>query len=129
MESAAWCQDLLATHIETGHCKSLQSNIDELDGSKHTYKPLTHLVCLVGRPKQSILGVRIHQVPIKLFHTNQDIGNVLSNWLTVLLASEKLKLPETVFADGGLEAIGPGLEKIRRGELSGKRLVIRIDGK
>jgi hypothetical protein len=129
MESAAWCQDLLATHIETGHRKFSQSNTDELDEPQYTGKPLAHLVCLVGRPKESSPSVRIHQVPIKLFHTNQDIGNVLSNWLTVLLASEKLKLPETVFEDGGLEAIGPGLEKIRRGELSGKRLVIRIDRK
>lgn len=131
-ETAAWCQNLLATRVERGYHESSQSKIDQLDDLDYTHytsKPLVHLVCLVGFPKESSPGVRTHQVPIKLFHTNQDIGNVLSNWLTVLLGSRKLKLPETVFEDGGLNAIGPGLEKIKRGELSGKRLVVRLDVK
>lgn len=88
-----------------------------------------HLVCLVGSPKERCPDVRIHQVPIKLFHTNQDIGHVISSWLSVLLGNGKLKLPETVYEDGGLAAIGPSLERIKRGELSGRRLVVRLDDK
>ena len=87
---------------------------------------LAHLVCLVGCPKEQVPGVRTHQVPIKLFHTSRDIGHVLSNWLSILLGNGRLKLPETVYEDGGLAAIGPGLDRIRSGELSGRRLVVRL---
>jgi hypothetical protein len=128
-DTAVWCQNLLARRMETGHRKSSQLKVDELENSRHIGKPLAHLVCLVGSPKEPSPGVRLHQVPIKLFHTNQDVGNMLSNWLTILLANERLKLPETIFEDGGLEAIGPALEKIKCGELSGKRLVVRLNGK
>jgi hypothetical protein len=38
----------------------------------------------------------------------------------------KLKLPETIYEDGGLAAIGPSLERMKRGELSGRRLVVRM---
>jgi hypothetical protein len=118
-DTAAWCQSILSSkHDESPHPKD--SNI---------HGTLGHLVCLVGSPKERCSGVRIHQVPIKLFHTNQDIGHVISSWLSVLLGNGKLKLPETIYEDGGLAAIGPSLERIRRGELSGRRLVVRLGDK
>jgi hypothetical protein len=119
----------LTNQVEKGYHRSSSSNVDESKYVGYTQKSLGHLVCLVGAPKERLSGVCIHQVPIKLFHTNRDVGNVLSNWLTVLLGSGKLKLPETVFEDGGLEANGAGLEKIKSGALSGKRLVVRLDVK
>jgi hypothetical protein len=118
VETAAWCQSILSSKHEESHPKD-----------SNTHETLGHLVCLVDSPKERCPGVRIHQVPIKLFHTNQDIGHVISSWLSVLLGNGKLKLPETIYEDGGLAAIGPSLERIKRGELSGRRLVVRLGDK
>jgi hypothetical protein len=69
----------------------------------------------------------MHTVPIELFHTNRQIGQVLSSWLSSLLQSGELKLPQIVFENGGLDAIGSSLVRIRSGELSGKQLVVTMN--
>ena len=93
-----------------------------------TPSSLSHLVCLSGTPKEKNVNVRIHHVPIKLFHANQEIGKVIGGWLQMLLESCDLKLPETVFVDGGLDVLGDCLERVRSGEVSGRRLVVRLEG-
>jgi hypothetical protein len=71
--------------------------------------------------------VRVHEVPIKLFHENKAIGRCVSAWLQKLLETDGLKLPETVFENGGLNAVAKSLERLRSGEISGRRLVVRCD--
>jgi hypothetical protein len=124
-DTALWCQNVLASYRrsvlelpktdqgQNGH----DSSVDE---------DQSHLICLTSRPKIKDPNVRVHTVPIKLFHENQDIGKLISGWLEELLASRKLKLPDIIFADGGLNAVGPSLERMRKGEVSGKRLVVRL---
>jgi hypothetical protein len=122
-DTAAWCQSVLASRITANHLQSSQPGIGNATTSS---KALSHLVCLVGAPKETNSNVRIHTVPIKLFHTNHQIGQAISSWLSSLLQSSELKLPQTVFEHGGLDAIGSSLDRIRSGELSGKRLVVTM---
>ena len=126
-DTATWCQNLLASRTGVQYRPSfLQNGTDNVTLGPSSSLP--HLVCLTGSPKEKNPNVRIHQVPIKLFHTNRDIGRELGRWLEVLLESGDLQLPETIFQDGGLDVIGDGLERLKSGEISGKRLVVRLDG-
>jgi hypothetical protein len=124
-DTAAWCQNILASRTGTQCRPSLL-----LTGSNNIAlgpsSSLPHLVCLVAAPKEKNTNVRIHKIPIKLFHTNRDIGRAISEWLSILLKSGDLKLPDTIYQDGGLDTIGSGLERLKSGELSGKRLVVRL---
>jgi hypothetical protein len=66
-------------------------------------------------------------VPIKLFHENKAIGRQVSGWLQSLLETDGLRLPETVFEHGGLDVVERSLERLKSGEISGRRLVVRCD--
>lgn len=124
-DTASWCQNILASRTGTQYRPSLLlagSNNIALGPSSS----LSHLVCLVAAPKERNVNVRTHTVPIKLFHSNCDIGRAVSGWLSKLLESGDLTLPETIYQDGGLDTIGSGLERLKNGELSGKRLVVRL---
>jgi hypothetical protein len=68
----------------------------------------------------------VHTVPIKLFHTSKLVGSYLSKWLYELLDKGTLQLPDVEFVDGGLDAINAALERLRAGNVSGKRLVVRV---
>ncbi|CAD0085756.1 unnamed protein product [Aureobasidium mustum] len=85
-----------------------------------------HLVGLTGVPQDKIEGVVFHSVPIKLFHEVPSIGIALMNWLERALETEALALPEVEHADGGLSGINAALDRMRRGEISGRRLVISV---
>ncbi|KAF2792817.1 GroES-like protein [Melanomma pulvis-pyrius CBS 109.77] len=124
-ETSTWCQNVLASRIGVQYRPSILQNGTNsvVMGSASS---LPHLVCLTGSPKEVNSNVRVHEVPIKLFHTNRDIGAEISEWLSVLLESGDLRLPETVFVDGGLNAIGSSLQRLKTGELSGKRLVVKM---
>ncbi|KAH7115059.1 chaperonin 10-like protein [Dendryphion nanum] len=124
-ETATWCQNLLASRTGVQYRPCLVQNDSNVVLGPSSSLP--HLVCLTGSPKEKNPNVRIHQVPIKLFHTNRDIGRELGRWLEVLLATGDLKLPETVFEDGDLGVICDGLARLKSGELSGKRLVVRLE--
>lgn len=113
--TASWCQNVLASHTSVPHNPANPQSQQE-----------THLICLSGRPKTANPSVRAHTVPIKLFHTNPELGSRVAGWLAELLASRELRLPETVFADGGLDVVGSSLERIKKGEVSGRRLVVRL---
>lgn len=124
-DTASWCQELLVScrgsvlgFSETNHGRDTGSSSVDEDQS--------HLICLTSRPKIKMPSVRVHTVPIKLFHENHDIGKLISGWLEELLVLRELKLPDIIFADGGLDAVGPSLERVRKGEVSGKRLVVRL---
>ncbi|THW17036.1 GroES-like protein [Aureobasidium pullulans] len=85
-----------------------------------------HLVGLTGVPKGKVDGIVFHSVPIKLFHEVPSIGLTLMNWLEKALETEAIALPEVEHAGGGLEGINAALDRMRNGEISGRRLVISV---
>lgn len=86
--------------------------------------PRSHLVGLTGLPKTDIPeDVTLHNVPIKLFHEVPEVGEALSAWCERLLLKGLLVPPDVVGTVDGLGAINEGLDRMRRREISGGRLV------
>lgn len=85
-----------------------------------------HLVGLTGIPKETAEGIVSHSVPIKLFHEVPSIGLALMKWLERALETDAIALPEVEHAKGGLDGINAALDKMRRGEISGRRLVVPV---
>ncbi|KAF1960413.1 GroES-like protein [Byssothecium circinans] len=84
----------------------------------------SHLIGLTGLPKTGIPeDVALHSVPIKLFHEIPEVGEALCRWCEKLLVKGSLVTPDVVGVVDGLEGINGGLEKLRRREVSGGRLV------
>lgn len=87
----------------------------------------THLVGLAGLPKdQSVGGVTYHTVPIKLFHEVPQVGNALALWLERLLESRLITPPDVLAIEEGFEGVNKGLDRMRRGEISGGRAVVDL---
>lgn len=87
---------------------------------------VSHLVGLTGLPKEPQLGVRYHAVPIKLFHEVRVLGEALMVWLEELLQTGAIVPPDVLGVEKGLEGVNEGLEKMRKGHISGGRLVVNI---
>ncbi|KAK1775436.1 chaperonin 10-like protein [Copromyces sp. CBS 386.78] len=89
-----------------------------------------HLIGLTGLPKQQAPeGTMFHTVPIKLFHQVPEVGGALCRWLERLLAEGLVKAPEIIDVEQGLGSINnKGLDRMRRGEISGGKLVVRVAG-
>ncbi|KAF1847829.1 GroES-like protein [Cucurbitaria berberidis CBS 394.84] len=84
----------------------------------------SHLVGLTGLPKTDIPeGVALHTVPIKLYHEVAEVGEALSAWCEKLLGKGLLVPPDVVGTVAGLEGINKGLDRMRKREISGGRLV------
>lgn len=84
----------------------------------------SHLVGLTGLPKTDVPeGVLLHSVPIKLFHEVPEVGEALSAWCERLLLNKALVPPDVVGTVEGLEGINEGLDRMRKREVSGGRLV------
>lgn len=84
----------------------------------------SHLVGLTGLPKADIPeGVALHTVPIKLYHEVPEVGEALSAWCERLLVKGLLVPPDVVGTVDGLEGINDGLDRMRKREISGGRLV------
>jgi NADPH:quinone reductase-like Zn-dependent oxidoreductase len=87
----------------------------------------SHLVGLTGVPKTNIpTGVALHSVPIKLFHEIPEVGEALSEWCERLLVRGLLVPPAVVGTVDGLEGINEGLNRLRRREVRGGRLVATL---
>ncbi|KAH7130175.1 chaperonin 10-like protein [Dendryphion nanum] len=96
--------------------------------SEPTKTGLSHLVGLTGLPKTNIpQGIVLHSVPIKLFHEVPEVGEALSEWCERLLLKGLLEPPDVVGTVSGLEGINEGLDRLRRREISGGRLVAVLD--
>ena len=65
-------------------------------------------------------------MPIKLFHEVQEVGEALMRWLEILLSRGEIVPPDVVGVQEGFEEVNNGLEKMRRGEVSWGRLVVRL---
>jgi NADPH:quinone reductase-like Zn-dependent oxidoreductase len=112
-----------AEHLQ----KSLhQWDSPQVNGSTNTQKSYSHLVGLSGIPKHTVGGVKHHVVPIKIYHKVEEIGEALMIWLEKLLETGKITPPEVVIIDGGLESVNASLDRMRNGEISGKRLVVKL---
>ncbi|KAK4187653.1 hypothetical protein QBC35DRAFT_229592 [Podospora australis] len=86
-----------------------------------------HLIGLTGLPKQTPPeGTLFHTVPIKLFHEVPAIGEALCAWLERLLAAGLVQPPEIIDIEEGLGSINKGLDRMRKGEISGGKLVVRV---
>ena len=85
----------------------------------------SHIVGLSGLPKTLKDGVIGHNVPIKIFHEVPLVGSTMMAWLEELLDGG-LVLPEIDVAEGGLGGVNDALDRMRRGEISGRRLVIPL---
>ncbi|KAF2146963.1 uncharacterized protein K452DRAFT_294481 [Aplosporella prunicola CBS 121167] len=113
-----WAVDTIGRDTASKLAEPLQS--EETDGKR------SHLVGLSGVPKTPQPGVVFHSVPIKIHHEVQAVGEALMTWLEKLLARDIIQLPDIEVDDGGLEGVNEALHRMRRGEISGKRLVVRV---
>ncbi|KAK3899751.1 chaperonin 10-like protein [Staphylotrichum tortipilum] len=86
-----------------------------------------HLIGLTGLPKESPPeGAMFHTVPIKLFHEVPAIGSALVLWLERLLEKGLISPPEIIDVERGLESVNKGLDRMRKGEISGGKLVVQV---
>ncbi|KAK6827237.1 quinone oxidoreductase (alcohol dehydrogenase GroES-like domain-containing protein) [Apiospora arundinis] len=87
-----------------------------------------HLVGLTGLPKEPAgEDVVYHTVPIKLYHEAPEIGEALSAWLERLLETGALVAPDIIAVEQGFEGINVGLDRMRRGEISGGKAVVVLE--
>jgi NADPH:quinone reductase-like Zn-dependent oxidoreductase len=100
----------------------LQKALRTADSGQHS-----HLVGLTGLPKETLPGIEHHVVPIKIHHEVQPVGESLMAWLENLLLSKGIRPPEVEVAPGGLEGVNDALDRLRRGEVSGKRLLVKLE--
>jgi NADPH:quinone reductase-like Zn-dependent oxidoreductase len=86
-----------------------------------------HLIGLTGLPKgPPPEGVMFHTVPIKLFHEVPEIGFSLVTWLERLLDRGLVVPPEILDVETGFESVNGALDRMRKGEISGGKLVVKI---
>lgn len=86
-----------------------------------------HLVGMTGLPKwPESDSYALHAVPIKLFHEVPQIGGPIAEWLGRLLHHGLIVPPDIVDTQDGLESINNGLDRMRRGEISAGKLVVRV---
>ncbi|KAM0321682.1 hypothetical protein ACHAPQ_009300 [Fusarium lateritium] len=94
-------------------------------------EPITpaHLVGLSGVPKTgNSAGVVLHTIPVKLYHEVAEVGEALSSWLERLLSSRALVPPRIIDVEDGLHNVNKGLDRMRKGEISGGKLVVDLNG-
>jgi hypothetical protein len=86
-----------------------------------------HLIGMAGLPP-AVQGspIMLHAVPIKLFHEVPEIGLRLSVWLENLLYNKLLETPRILDIEDGLGAVNNGLDRMRRHEISGGKLVVKV---
>ena len=87
----------------------------------------SHLVGLTGLPKIVPGNTALHSVPIKLFHEIPEVGEALCVWCEHLLEKGMLVPPNVVGTVNGLEGINEGLDRMRRREVRGGRLVAVLE--
>jgi hypothetical protein len=63
---------------------------------------------------------------MKIYHEVHEVGGSLMSWLEMLLKQGQLIPPETEVAPGALDGINDALDRMRRGEISRKRVVVKL---
>lgn len=138
-ESARHLSHALATPASLSSIPSQETKAFEHASGKPLTPPSTplekcsgsqrsHLVGLTGLPKDNIPeNTALHAVPIKLFHEIPEVGEALCAWCERLLEKGLLLPPDVVGTVDGLEGINEGLDRMRRREVSGGRLVAMLE--
>ncbi|KAM0346952.1 hypothetical protein HYE67_002907 [Fusarium culmorum] len=85
-----------------------------------------HIVVLCSAPKIQRTDLTLHTIPIKLFHVSPEVGKVLTTWLGRLLQNNTIAYPTIAGVGDGLSSINASLDKMRRGEISGGKMVIKL---
>ncbi|KAI0195430.1 quinone oxidoreductase [Astrocystis sublimbata] len=87
----------------------------------------THLVGLAALPKAPAAGsLTYHKVPMKLFHEIPQVGSAITLWLETLLQKNLIALPDVLSIEEGFSGVNKGLDRLRRGEISGGRAVVDV---
>ncbi|CRK43188.1 hypothetical protein BN1723_016129 [Verticillium longisporum] len=63
---------------------------------------------------------------VLIFHEVPAVGEALVLWLERLLESGLVKPPEVLAAEQGFDGVNRGLDRMRKGEISGGRMVVDI---
>ncbi|KAK2010671.1 alcohol dehydrogenase GroES-like domain-containing protein [Colletotrichum eremochloae] len=122
-ESAGWL--LRALTPDKGASSAPPSPPDTPRNSSPTRK---HLIGLTGLPKEHAPeAIAYHTVPIKVFHEVPAVGEALATWLERLLESGLLSAPELLGVEEGFDGINRGLDRMRRGEIRGGRMVVSLE--
>ncbi|KAI0412940.1 quinone oxidoreductase [Xylaria grammica] len=87
----------------------------------------THLVGLAALPNVPAAGGLVyHRVPMKLFHEVPQVGSAITLWLETLLEKGLIALPDVLAVEEGFSGVNKGLDRMRRGEISGGRAVVDV---
>ncbi|KAH7368211.1 quinone oxidoreductase [Plectosphaerella cucumerina] len=87
-----------------------------------------HLIGLAALPKgPAPNGVAYHAVPIKVFHEVPAVGEALVLWLERLLVEGLVTPPEVLAVEKGFGGVNRALDRMRRGEIRGGRIVVDVD--
>ncbi|KAH6662410.1 quinone oxidoreductase [Plectosphaerella plurivora] len=87
-----------------------------------------HLIGLAALPKGPAPGgVAYHAVPIKVFHEVPAVGEALVLWLERLLAEGLVTPPEVLAVEKGFGGVNRALDRMRRGEIRGGRIVVDVE--
>jgi NADPH:quinone reductase-like Zn-dependent oxidoreductase len=134
-ETAVHLIRALAPPFPTVHALIDDATKPERKGNKFLTPPSTplevasrrqhsHVVGLTGLPKSKVPEhVALHNVPIKVFHEIPEVGEALCAWCEKLLLKGLLVPPDVVGVVDGLGGINAGLDRMRRREVSGGRLI------
>ncbi|EHY56657.1 hypothetical protein HRR83_002259 [Exophiala dermatitidis] len=115
-----------ATHLLECLQQHYANEDDPPSATESTPQP-AHLIGLTGLPKSSPpSNVTFHNVPIKLFHEVPEVGESMMLWLERLLATGLLVPPNILGVEEGFSSVNRALDSMRRGEVSGGRLVVKI---
>ncbi|EKJ71728.1 hypothetical protein FPSE_08174 [Fusarium pseudograminearum CS3096] len=85
-----------------------------------------HIVALCSAPKIQRTDLTLHTIPIKLFHVSPKVGKALTTWLGRLLQNNTIAYPTIAGVGDGLSSINASLNKMRRGEISGGKMVVKL---
>ncbi|CEI67787.1 hypothetical protein FVEN_g9592 [Fusarium venenatum] len=96
------------------------------DGSESLLPRHVHIVALCSAPKIQRSDLTLHTIPIKLFHESSEVGKALTTWLGRLLQNNTIAYPTIAGVGDGLSSINASLDKMRRGEISGGKMVVKI---
>ncbi|RBR26046.1 uncharacterized protein FIESC28_01074 [Fusarium coffeatum] len=107
------------------------TSVPELDDSNSdTSESLlprhVHIIALCSAPKTQRSDLTLHTIPIKLFHESPEVGKALTTWLGRLLQNNAVAYPTIAGVGDGLSSINASLDKMRRGEISGGKLVVKV---
>jgi Zn-dependent alcohol dehydrogenase len=82
-----------------------------------------------GQPVELSKGIFVNmpEIKVKVFHNDPEFGQELLRELTTYLINGQLRVSRIKIMDGGLEDVNKGLSLLKEGQISGSKLVIRVD--